>query len=127
MPWFKKRKPAPTMTRAEAMACRPLKNTEVKEERLESGVVRLQYPVRIRPWVAAISKRLKAGSDRPGYRKLELDVLGTEVWDLLDGRRTVSELIARFGANHRLQPREAEVSVTRFLRELGRRGLIGLG
>ena len=127
MAWFKKNSPKPTMTRTEAMACRPMKNMEVTEERLENDVVLLRYPVRIRPWMAAVSKRLGADPNRSSYRKLQLDVLGTEVWDLLDGRRTVGNLIERFAETHRLQHREAEVSVTRFLRELGRRGLIGLG
>lgn len=59
-------------------------------------------------------------------KKLQLDALGTEVWDLIDGRRSVRKIIQRFAETHRLHPREAEVSVTRFLRELGKRGLIGL-
>jgi len=126
MRWFKKSDPRPTLTRSQAMACRPMKNLDIKEERLESGVVQLQYPVRVRPWMAAVSKKLGAAKSRTSFRKLELDALGTEVWDLLDGKRTVGELIERFAENHRLAHREAEVSVTRFLRELGRRGLVGL-
>ena len=56
-------------------------------------------------------------------KKIELDELGTEVWDLLDGRRSVRHLIKSFAGTHQLEPREAEVSVTQFIRELGRRGL----
>ena len=59
-------------------------------------------------------------------RKLQLDELGTQVWDLIDGRITVQSLIQRFADNYQLQLKEAEVSVTRFLRELGQRGIVGL-
>jgi len=52
--------------------------------------------------------------------------LGTEVWELLDGGTRVRDVIRQFAARHSLHQREAELSVTRFLRELGKRGLIGL-
>jgi hypothetical protein len=38
----------------------------------------------------------------------------------------VRQLIDTFARTHQLEPREAEVAVTQFLRELGRRGLIGM-
>jgi hypothetical protein len=59
-------------------------------------------------------------------KKLQLDALGTEVWELLDGGTRVRDVIRQFAARHRLQQRETELAVTRFLRELGKRGLIGL-
>jgi hypothetical protein len=52
--------------------------------------------------------------------------LGTAVWDLIDGRLSVERLIKRFAHLYQLQSREAEMSVTQFLRELGRRGIIGM-
>jgi len=39
----------------------------------------------------------------------------------------VRQLVERFAKTHQLEAREAEVSVAQFIRELGRRGLIGLG
>jgi hypothetical protein len=48
------------------------------------------------------------------------------VWNLMDGKRSVRQLVKIFAGTHRLEPREAEVSVTQFIRELGRRGLIGM-
>jgi hypothetical protein len=35
-------------------------------------------------------------------------------------------MIQTFAETHRLENREAEVSVTQFIRELGKRGLLGL-
>jgi hypothetical protein len=36
-------------------------------------------------------------------------------------------MIQIFAETHRLEKKEAEVSVTQFIRELGQRGLLGLG
>jgi hypothetical protein len=45
---------------------------------------------------------------------------------MVDGSRSVRQIIQIFAETHRLENREAEVSVTRFIRELGQRGLLGL-
>ena len=76
--------------------------------------------------MAAVARWTGSLPEKPRFRKLELDALGTAVWDLIDGRQSVRALVARFAKQHRLQHRDAEVSVTNFLRELGRRGLIGM-
>jgi hypothetical protein len=47
------------------------------------------------------------------------------VWDLLDGVRSVRRIIEIFAASHQLPQREVEIAVTQFLRQLGRRGIIG--
>jgi hypothetical protein len=59
-------------------------------------------------------------------RKLQLDILGTGVWELVNGKSTVMEIIVSFAGHHQLYHKEAEVSVIQFLRELGRRGIIGM-
>lgn len=124
---FKRRPKTSGIERAAALACTPLKNPEVRETRLAGGIVLLSYTVTVRPWFAGLVRRLGVASDGRVPKKLQLDRLGTDVWDRLDGRRTVGDVVRQFGQDHRLHPKEAEVAVTRFLRELGRRGLVGLG
>ncbi|MEW6218909.1 MAG: PqqD family protein [Thermodesulfobacteriota bacterium] len=115
----------PPAGRMAALACVPVRSLAVAEERLAGGLVRLSYPVQLRPWLARLVRGLGlAGS--PQRRPLDLDRLGTAVWDLVDGHRTVAEVAAAFARQHRLEPREAELPVAAFLRELGRRGIIGL-
>ncbi len=75
---------------------------------------------------AAMARLFGSGSGPPRRGRLQLDLLGTSVWDQVDGRRSLARLAAGFAAAHRLEAKEAEVAVTRFIRELGRRGLIGL-
>ena len=112
--------------RQAALQVIPMKSRMVTESRLDSGEVLVTYPVAVRPWMAKVLNMLGRTPDKPVTRKLQLDALGTMVWDLLDGKRSVQELIERFASDHQLQTREAEISVTQFLRELGRRGIIGM-
>ena len=126
MKHVKPKQPITQITRAEALSRRPVKNIQVTESRLDSGEVLLYYPTTLRPWIAAVIHRLGGPSEKIQTKKLQLDALGTSVWDLLDGRRSVRQIIEQFVETHRLHPKEAEVAVTRFLRDLGKRGLIGL-
>ena len=123
---FRKRSIQSRMTRDEALSYKPAKNQHISETRLETGEVIIEYPVAVRPLIAAVARRLGKTPNLTQTRKLQLDALGTSVWDLIDGRHTVRRMITIFAETHRLEKREAEVSVTQFIRELGRRGLLGL-
>jgi hypothetical protein len=124
---FNKKPKKPQISRAEALKCTPVISAHVVEDRLESGEVIIRYPVTIRPFFATLVKRFGGPENYIQTRKLELDKLGSSVWDLVNGKRSVRQLIQIFAETHQLQSREAEVAVTQFIRELGRRGLIGLG
>lgn len=112
--------------RDNALRVIPVKSRMVTDMRLDSGEVIVTYPVAVRPWMAKVIKVVGRRPSKPMTRQLQLDLLGTVVWDLLDGQRSVQMLIERFAAEYKLQTREAEISVTQFLRELGRRGIIGM-
>jgi len=124
---FEKKRKKPQINRAEALKCTPVISAKVVEDRLESGAVIIRYPVTIRPFFATWVKRFGGPDNDIQTKELQLDELGSAVWDLLDGKRSVRQLIQIFAETHQLQFREAEVAVTQFIRELGRRGLIGLG
>jgi len=113
-------------TRAEAFASRPVKNREVLEEELEGGAKVLTYPLTIRPWLANFARRLGLQSREPLTRRLQLDEMGSITWSLLDGKRTVQDVVDYLCRRYKLNRREAEIATTGFLRELGKRGLIGL-
>jgi hypothetical protein len=124
---FKRRAAAGAGASREAsLSCRPTKNPEVQETPLGSGALLLTYPVRVRPWFEALARRLGAPASGVQTRRLQLDTLGAATWQLLDGKRTVAAVAQAFARKFQLHPREAEVSVTGFLKELGKRGLIGL-
>jgi hypothetical protein len=114
------------LSRSEALACTPQKSRQVKETILVDGNVLLDYTVSVRPWFAGLLKRVGIGTDGRIQKKLQLDELGTQVWGMVDNRKSVREIVQDFARLHQLPEREAEVAVTRFVRELGKRGLIGL-
>lgn len=116
----------PQLSRADALCCIPVRNPMVLENRLDSGEMLLSYPQTLKPWFAGILRRIKKESELRQMRKLQLDILGTGVWELVDGKSTVMEIIDSFEGLHQLYHKEAEISVIQFLRELGRRGIIGM-
>lgn len=107
------------------MAMRPAVNRLVREETLESGFTRLTYLSAYKPWFAGVARRMGMWDGRPLERKLELDELGTFCWKLVDGERSVSEMAAVLAEKYGLPGREAELAVAAFLRELGKRGIVG--
>lgn len=114
------------MSREEALACRPVKNRYVRESRLAGGEVVLHYPVSAPPWAARLARWFRMDPAAPRIGTLQLDALGTAVWDMIDSQRSLRDIAAAFAGAHRLAPREAQAAVSQFARELGRRGLIGL-
>ena len=123
---FKKKPQGPSISRAEALDRVPVKNRQISENRLKTGEVVISYPVIIRPFFAGLAKRFGGQEVQTRMKKLQLDELGTSVWNLMDGNRSVRQLVKMFAEAHQLETREAEVSVTQFMRELGRRGLIAM-
>jgi hypothetical protein len=71
-------------------------------------------------------RRLGGRPEEAPLRKTELDEMGSLVWSLMDGHRTVDDIISTFTEYYQLHPKEAEIAVTQFIRMLGNRGLIGL-
>lgn len=131
MRWFRegssptRRRDDPGRSRAEALACRPVRNCEVREETLEGGDLLLTFPVVVRPWLIGLARALGLQDRRVLTRQLQLDEMGSLTWALVDGERSLAELVEIVSRKYRLQRRETEVAVTTFLRQLGRRGLIG--
>jgi len=116
--------PVEPASRAAALDCIPLRNSRVRCRRLENGLVELGYPVAMRPFWAALARRL--GKEGHSTRRLLLDEMGTAVWDLIDARRSVKQVASELARRFQLHDQEARASVTAFLRELGRRGIIGM-
>lgn len=62
----------------------------------------------------------------PATRRVVLDALGAEVWDLCDGKRTVENVIDAFAAGNGLTFHEARVSVTAYLKALVQQGALAV-
>ncbi|GAB7080238.1 PqqD family protein [Megalodesulfovibrio paquesii] len=115
---------AAALSREEALAAIPVPNDGVETIVTEEGRTRLVFPLAHRPWVKRLAALTRATLPPAGTKALELDELGAWTWRLIDGQRSVADICREFGASWRLQPRESELAVTAFLRELGKRGLL---
>lgn len=126
MSWFKKKEPMPTISRAEALNMVPVRNNEVSEKIVSGDLVQLSYPLAVKPWFGRLAEKVGMWDERPMVKHLELDEMGTFVWRLINGEHSVRQIAAEFTSHYEVQMREAELSVTAFIKEIGQRGIIGL-
>jgi len=112
----------PRIDKREALAVVPVRHPLVEWERKGAEAI-LSVPVRD-DRIARLARRLLRNV--PDKRKIALDSVGADVWDLCDGERNIQSVVAAVAKNHKLTRREAEVSVTMFLQTLAKKNLIGL-
>ena len=124
---FKRRPPPDSgLSRAESLALVPVASRDVAATETPGGLVRLSLPVAVRPVLSGLARRLGLWDGRVLRKTVELDALGSAVWRAIDGRRCVAAIAADLARAYRLDPSEAELAVAQFLRQLGRRGAIGV-
>lgn len=120
MGWRRKKKKEPP--RGALLSATPIRNPEATSHEVGNDGLEVRIPVhpgRIARWLAR-------KHDAPLVRRFQLDALGIEVWRMLDGQTTVRGMIETFAASHRLNLREAEVSMLTYLRQLAQRGIMVL-
>ncbi len=129
---FKKKQPVPPVNpaqerldRQQALSFIPIRNPEVEEEETADGTL-LRYTVEVKPWFQSVFKFVSTRTSNIIVRRLQLDTLGSAVWQMVDGQQSVNEMVEQFRTTHQLGIREAELSVTAFLKDLGTRGLIAM-
>ncbi|TVQ97791.1 MAG: PqqD family protein [Desulfovibrionales bacterium] len=113
-------------SRKEALAFRPVRSKDVQEHPQPNGIIRLSYPTTMKPWFGKWAQKFGKWDGRPMVKQLELDEMGGLAWSLINGKNTVQQIIDAFIREYGLERKEAELSVTAFIKELGRRGIIGL-
>jgi hypothetical protein len=104
----------------------PVKNAEVSETPLPDGLVRLAYPLAVKPWFGRLAEKVGMWDKKPMTKQVELDEMGSFVWQRIDGVRSVRQIAQEFTDAYEVQTREAELSVTTFIKTIGQRGIIGL-
>ncbi|MCT4534540.1 PqqD family protein [Halodesulfovibrio sp.] len=108
-----------------AMACVPVRNLLVEETNRTAKNITLSFPLRMRPWFSKFTSAF--GHEPPVQKKrLELDELGTFCWSLINDKRSVQGIATELSKTYQLHPEEARVAVSQFIRQLGKRGIIGL-
>nr|CAA9299187.1 hypothetical protein AVDCRST_MAG63-5031 [uncultured Armatimonadetes bacterium] len=117
----------PKVSRAEVLGARPVRNPLVEWERIlahEEGpwVVFLRVPRRADRWGNFVARVFRM----PSHRKIELDEMGSDVWEMCDGDLTVDALTKAVCAKYHLNRRQGEASVTAYMRMLAERRLLAL-
>jgi hypothetical protein len=117
----------PKISRAEVLAARPIRNPVVQWERgvwheERPAVVLLRVPRRRDRWGNLVARVFKL----PPFRKIELDEMGSDVWEMCDGDLSVDALTRAVCAKYHLNRRQAEASVTAYMRMLAERRLLAL-
>jgi len=115
-----KRRGSP-LTREQAFDARPVRNPSLKWRLNDEDSVEVIIPRRGDRLGRALGFLFYVPQSRP----VVLDEVGSRVWTLCDGERTVEEIVETLRGEYKLGRREVEVSLTEYLRTLGKRGMIG--
>ena len=114
-----------SLNRTQALECVPAQNDTIQWQQLDSGEILFTYPLPLNAFFQALHRKFGKTQEAP-TKKLQLDQMGSFVWQKIDGKRTVREIIRHFAEEYKITPQEAEHAVTTFLKTLGQRGLIAL-
>jgi len=119
---FRKRQKGMAPDRRQSLAAIPLRNSGLSVSDTDDGNVRLRIPRKNAWWVKVLDFILTI----PGGRTVELDEIGSKLYRMCDGETTVDEIIRRMARDLKLNKRESELSVVKYLKMLAKRGIIAL-
>lgn len=109
------------LTREQAMSAWPVRNPSLTTHEDDEGLIAVELPRR-KDWVGnALGFLFFVPESKP----VQLDEVGSFVWNLCDGDHTVNEIVDALAKEYKLNRREVEVSLTEYLQKLGKRGMVG--
>lgn len=107
-------------TRKELLALRPMRNPDLEWSEEDGRIVlHIKHKKMAKAWL--LTKLFPIPEDR----RVVLDAIGTDVWQLIDGKTNIGRIAKVLAQKYKLTPREMELSLQQFFKELGRRGYIG--
>jgi hypothetical protein len=115
-----------TLNRAESLACIPRHNDEIDWQELDNGDIMFTYAIPLSRFLTALHQKFSKNQAELPTKKLQLDQMGSFVWNLIDGKNSVKDIIRIFSHDYKVTSQEAETAVAAFLKTLGQRGFIGL-
>ncbi len=115
------RKKSPT--RQDIRKSRPLRNANLNFDKKEDGTVVLRIPLEAR---GGMYKLLGKVSQSQAEKEVELEEIGSFVWNLCDGKHSCEGIASKLKDKYKLTKPEAEASLISFLETLARRGYVAL-
>ena len=116
-----KLKKRPDVNRTQVMKSFPVRNQLITWEVDDKGEASLVVPQKDQLWLKLASKLFML----PNKRVIVLDSIGTYVWQMCDGKHTISQIIKGVQKQYQLTRKEAETSLFTFMQQLGKRNFIG--
>jgi len=115
MPLFKKKKEPPKISPGRLYRSIPIVNPRVKYEEDAEGIVTILIPI-------------PTGDPKRPERtaKIRLDIIGSKVWKRIDGKTPLNEMVQWMKQEFKLTEREAEVSLSMFMKSLVDKKLVAL-
>lgn len=117
------RQSGPEVSRRQSLASVVVPNEAIRVTRGSNGLV--SFEVSFAP-SALLEKAARFLGGSTASRKIELDEVGTFVWDMCDGQTTIREMIDRMSEEYKLNRKEAEVSLTAFVKTLAGKQLVAV-
>ena len=111
----------PKISREAMFGSKPTRNDLLEWEKTEDGEASITMKRGDNWKVRILSKIFWI----PKQRTLILDQIGTQVWEMCDGRTTVEAMIQRLSRNHKINEKEAEISLLAYLKKLAQKRLVG--
>ncbi len=101
---------------------RPMRNGAIEWKTNDEGQALLTVPHRKDRFGMLMSSMFRL----PETRNVQLDDVGTFVWNLCDGNQTVDAIVKQTSREYKLNRREVEISVTTYLQMLSQRNFIAM-
>lgn len=112
-------------TREQSLAAVPVRNASLEIARDDAGIVTVTIPWRPGRWASMVGALMMVPRARR-RRVVQLDEVGSYVFDLCDGERPVKTIVDIFAQRYKLSRKEALVSIMTYLGQLARRGIMAL-
>ena len=110
-----------TLTREQVLSSIPVRNPKLEWKRTVDGKV-IVIVRRRDDWLGKLVGVLFCV---PKMKEVVLsDRIGTEVWEMCDGKHTIERMVGRIARKYKLTEREAEVSLITFLNRMAKRGMV---
>lgn len=107
-------------TRKELLALRPMRNPDLEWSEEDGHIVlHIKHKKVAKMWL--LSKIFPM----PEGRRVVLDTIGTDVWQMIDGKTNIGRMAKMLAEKYKLTPREMELSLQQYFKDLGRRGYVG--
>ncbi len=122
----KKKEKGPEIPRSEFLQMKPVRNPMLRWERNQQGNFSLFIPLQRQEEKKKRGREILSKlAPPPKEKEIQLDKVGSIVWELCDGEKNVQEIVEHLHEKYKLLPTEAEVSLNAYFNELSKRGLVG--